>query len=180
MTPSAFAPHFSFSLLPLPLSFFSSTCSRFCKLCTIKTKQQNHDSKKGVSGMKTDINKREFTRVPIQLDVEVTSASTPTPQRGCHIKDVSMNGLYLLCDHPLPTGSDCQVAIVLGGSESPVKIEVKAKVARTDTHGMGLEITEIIGLESFEHLRNLVRYNSASVEQVEQEFSEHVGIKRKE
>jgi predicted nucleic acid-binding protein len=144
-----------------------------------------HESRtaKGAPTMKTEeINRREFTRVPIQLDVEITSPSTTTQPTDCHIKDVSLNGLYLQCKNPLSTGSDCQVTITLGGGEDPVRIQVNGKVARTDTQGMGLEITEIVGIESFTHLQNLVRYNSATpeqVEQVEHEFSEHIGIKRK-
>ncbi len=40
--------------------------------------------------------------------------------------------------------------------------------------------TSILGLESFEHLRNLVYYNAPDVEQVEQEFTAHVGIRKRE
>ncbi|MGE0684275.1 MAG: hypothetical protein AB7P69_25630, partial [Candidatus Binatia bacterium] len=70
--------------------------------------------------------------------------------------------------------------LLLGGKESPVRVEVGGKVVRVDTDGMGVEITEIVGVESFEHLRNLVRYNSADTDQVEQEFHDHIGIKRRE
>ncbi len=128
--------------------------------------------------MKTAAEKREFTRVPIHLNVEFSS-----PQRGtssaCELRDVSMNGLYIHCDDPLPIGSDCKIAVILGGEEAPIRIEVNGKIARVDADGMGMEITEIIGIESFAHLRNLVLYNASNVDQVEQEFHEHIGIKRK-
>jgi hypothetical protein len=91
-----------------------------------------------------------------------------------------MKGIYLLCDNPLPVGSDCRVALLLGDGETPICIEVAGKVARVDPTGMGLEIIEIVGLESFEHLRNLVRYNASDPDQVEHEFQDHVGLKRKE
>jgi hypothetical protein len=127
--------------------------------------------------MKNEGNKREFTRVPIQLDVELSS---PQPANdACQVKDVSLKGIYLLCDNPLPIGSDCRVALLLGGGETPIRIEVGGKVARADTGGMGLEITEIVGVDSFEHLQNLVLYNASDTEQVEQEFHDHIGIKRK-
>ncbi len=132
--------------------------------------------------METGRDQREFTRIPIQLDVEITSSAMPTSHKGARIRDVSMNGLYLWCDNPLPKGSTCQVTIALGGGEEPVRIQVNGKDARQDLDGMGLEIVEIIGVESFGHLQNLVRYNSPTTEQVErveQEFSEHIGIKRK-
>ncbi len=132
--------------------------------------------------MKIATNRREFTRVPIQLEVEVTSALLSMPSKGCRIRDVSLNGLYLQCENPLPTGSSCQVMIALGGGKEPVRIQVNGTVARTDANGMGLEISEIVGAESFGHLQNLVRYNSSTTEQigqVEREFSEHLGIRRK-
>ncbi len=128
--------------------------------------------------MKTEANKREFSRVPIQLDVEILSPQ-PAPS-SCQVKDVSLKGLYLLCANPLPVGSDCRVALLLGGGETPVRIEIGGTVAREDPAGMGLEITAIVGVESFEHLQNLVRYNAMDPDRVEQEFAEHVGLKRKE
>lgn len=128
--------------------------------------------------MKTATDKREFTRVPIHLNVEFSSSQRATSSV-CQLKDVSMNGVYVHCDNPLPIGSDCQIAVFLGSRETPMRLEVKGKVARVDTDGMGMEITEIVGIESFEHLRNLVLYNSSDVDQVEQEFNEHIGIKRR-
>src|SRR5689334_5053461 len=118
--------------------------------------------------MKTETNRREFTRVPIRLEVEVASASLSLPDTECRIKDVSLNGLYLQCDNPLPIGSSCQVTIALGNGEEPVRIQVNGEVARRDANGMGLKITEIVGIDSFGHLQNLVRYNASTTEKVEQ------------
>ena len=126
--------------------------------------------------MKTE--KREFTRVPIHLNVEFSSPQRAIASIG-QLKDVSMNGIYVHCDNPLPIGSDCKIAILLGNKEMPMRIAMNGKIARVDTDGMGMEITEIVGIESFAHLRNLVLYNSSDVDCVEQEFSEHVGIKPK-
>ena len=128
--------------------------------------------------MKTATEKREFTRVPIHLNVEFSSPQRATSSV-CQLKDVSMNGVYVHCDNPLPIGSDCKITVILGSEAVPIRIEVSGKIARVDADGMGMEITEIVGIESFEHLRNLVLYNSPNVDQVEQEFHEHVGIKRK-
>jgi hypothetical protein len=72
------------------------------------------------------------------------------------------------------------VTLILNGGEPPIRIEVGCSVTRVDPTGMGLEITAIVGVESFEHLRNLVLYNAANPLQVEQEFQDHIGIKRKE
>jgi hypothetical protein len=128
--------------------------------------------------MKSDINQREFTRIPIQLEVQVTP--TRQPASSYQVRDVSMKGLYLLCEQPLPMGAECRITLLLGDKENPVRIEVGGKVARVDADGMGVEITEIVGVESFAHLRNLVLYNSSNTEQVEREFHDHIGIKRRE
>src|SRR5262249_25503905 len=141
---------------------------------TIKSKDSNATKcRKGVLGMKPDTNKREFTRVSIRLDVEFTPTQ-PAAGGVWQVKDVSMNGLYVRCDNPLPIGSDCQMALLLDSNTTPVRIEVGGKVARVGDDGMGLAITEIIGGESFEHLRNLVLYNAPDVDQVEQEFRAHL------
>jgi hypothetical protein len=70
--------------------------------------------------------------------------------------------------------------LLLGGGETPIRIEVAGTIARVETTGMGLEITEVVGVESFEHLQNLVLYNAPDPKQVEQEFKGHIGLKRKE
>ena len=129
--------------------------------------------------MKTATNKREFTRVPVQLEVEVRSEQ-PVTTGPCEVKDISLRGLYLCCEHPLPLGSACQVTLILSGGEPPLRIEVGGSVTRVDPAGMGVEITNVVGVESFEHLRNVVLYNASNPNQVEQEFHDHVGIKRRE
>lgn len=127
--------------------------------------------------MPTESNRREFTRVPMQVAVEVTSTQGNTTTH--QVKDVSLNGLYLQCKKPLPLGADCRVTFFLGERENPIRIEASGKVVRVDPAGMGLEITAVVGVESFEHLRNLVLYNSSDTDQVEQEFHDHIGIKRR-
>lgn len=128
--------------------------------------------------MASGANRREFTRVPFQIDVELTTEQSPLLV--CRLRDVSLNGLYLICDTPLPLGSDCRVVLLLGGPEHPSRIEVHATVVRVEAGGMGLQITGILGGESFEHLRNLVLYNASQREQVEQELRNHRGIRRRE
>ena len=51
-------------------------------------------------------------------------------------------------------------------------------MVRVDTDGMGLEITEIVGVEGFKYLRNLMRYNSPDSERIERARRDHIGSKR--
>ena len=91
-----------------------------------------------------------------------------------------MNGLYLVCDEDLAASTDCQVVLFFGEGQGRLRIEVSGKVVRTDDGGVGVEFSEIAGLESFDHLRNIVLHNAQETDEVEQELKEHLGIKRYE
>ena len=128
--------------------------------------------------MRGEENQREFTRVPIQIEAQVTGGDAPM-LRG-PVRNVSMNGLFLLCDHPLPIDTDCRLTLLLGDAENQTCINARGIVRRLEDTGMGIEFSHILGLESFNHLRNLVLYNaSTDAVQVEQEFKHHVGLKRR-
>ena len=93
---------------------------------------------------------------------------------------VVLTGLYLFCPESLPLGKACQVTLFLGEGQSQIHIEAKGRVIRTDDTGMGIALTEIMGADSFDHLRNLVMYNSACPNLVESEFKSHIGLKPSE
>ncbi|MBI5426769.1 MAG: PilZ domain-containing protein [Nitrospinae bacterium] len=121
---------------------------------------------------------REFTRVPIKIEVQVDSGGKSIFSE--QTRDVSMKGLFMLCqDHALEAGAVCDMVLFLGGREEGIRIEVKGMVERLTPQGMGIRFTEI-GLESYEHLHNLVLYNSQDSHKVEQEMKDHMGLKRRE
>ena len=50
-------------------------------------------------------NRREMTRVPLQLDLTIRSNSKAAiPGK---TTDVSFKGIHIACDNPLPVGSSC-------------------------------------------------------------------------
>jgi len=120
-------------------------------------------------------NRRDFSRVQTHIDVELDCGDKVVCGR---LADVSMQGARLVCDEKLPLQAACLAKLFLGDSrESPLCIMAKGKVVRSTEDGIGVEFTEI-DLDSFEHLRNLVRMNADDVSQVEGEFKEHLGLKR--
>ncbi len=123
-------------------------------------------------------NKREFTRVPIAIEVEATAGNATIISS--QTKDLSMKGMYVVCDNPFPLGTQCHVVLFLGSRNSSPSVEVGGRIARIDDAGMGIEFTKIMGLESFDHLRNLVLHNAPETTEVEQELKEHLGLKRRE
>lgn len=127
--------------------------------------------------MNTQANARDFTRASIKINAELVSGETSICGQA---NDVSLNGLFLVCDEHLPVGSGCSVTIFLGERHaSQLCIRVTGIIVRLSKDGMGVEFTEL-GMESCEHLRNLVLFNTDNVEQVNQEFRSHLGLKHRE
>jgi|SRR3972149_10522272 len=127
--------------------------------------------------MKNRFNQREFTRVPVNMEVEVVSGKSTIV--GYLTKDVSLNGLFLTSEEKFPVGTDCRLAIFLGGRKRKQRIKVKGKVVRAEERGMAFTFQEILGGDSFAHLRNLVLYNSPENQRIEREFKAHLGLKRR-
>lgn len=99
---------------------------------------------------------REHTRLPIRLEVHITSDER-TLVSG-HTRDISREGVYVFVDRPLPRGTACQIALLVKGPKSSLRIDVSGRVVRADDHGMAIDFTEV-GMDSLFHLRNLVQYN---------------------
>ena len=121
---------------------------------------------------------REFTRVPIKVWVEVRAGDSVIKTHETH--DLSMTGISLKQQgQPLAVDTPCDVSVFLEGVEPPIHVDMKGRVGRSTEQELAIEFKEI-ELESYEHLSNLVRYNShQDAEVVERELGEHRGIKRK-
>lgn len=119
-------------------------------------------------------NSRIFSRSATRMAVEVTTDAGVFIDG--HLRDVSMNGLWLACSRMLPVGAVCQVAVVLDAGEPVIRFKADGRVVRTDETGMGIEFTEI-DEDYVEHLRNLVLYNSQDAERAEDEMLHNPGIK---
>lgn len=120
-------------------------------------------------------NKREFTRVAVQVPVEVQAEGHVL--LGVITGNVSMKGLLLKTEETLAEGTPCTLRIPLVAGIAEIRAE--ARVVRVYPGAMAFQYTRIIGTESFEHLRQLVIYNAPDAEQVEGEFQAHTGIRPK-
>ena len=117
-------------------------------------------------------NRREFTRVRIQLDAEISADDKASI--GGVAKDLSLNGVYIPSSSTLPIGTECTIALFLDGRD--VRLEVLGKVTRQSDGGMAIEFTGV-PLDDLEHLRNLIRFNADDPYAVEDEFESHIGLK---
>ena len=121
---------------------------------------------------------REFTRVPIKVGVEIRAQDVVIRTHKTH--DLSMLGISLQHEgNILPVGTLCDISVFLEGSEPPIHVDMTGKVERSTEKDLGIKFSEI-KLESYEHLQNLVRYNSHNTDVIDQEIGDHIGLKRKE
>jgi len=114
--------------------------------------------------------KRDFSRVPVEFAVTVEAGEGRIIESDAS-KDVSMRGLFVVTDDRLPSGEACSVTIHLGESH---RIGLSGHVRRTTAEGFAVEFSSI-PIEDYEHLRNLVLYNSEQAERIEAELDEHLG-----
>jgi len=125
--------------------------------------------------MTTQSNQREFTRVPAKVKVELVTRDGVIFTR--QTRNLSMNGLYLEAQEKLPMNTECQLRVFLGESRDAACIEMLGCVSRVDEMGMAIEFRQI-EVEGFERLRNLVLLNTNQVQEIEEEFRSHHGLRK--
>lgn len=125
--------------------------------------------------MDEGFSQREFTRVPTSLEVRMTVDGRIIPNTGS--QNLSLKGMLIHTLEQLPKGTVCQITIIL--AEGEIEIEVEGVAVHSYPEGTAFQFSKILGVDSYEHLRNLVLYNAADTEQVEDEFQTHIGLKKR-
>ena len=120
--------------------------------------------------------RRQWTRVPTALEARVESAGVVIRGR---VRDLSLTGVYVLCDPRFPEGVPCRVTLVLMGTEPPLTVEFAGRVVHAEDDGMGIELTEL-PVTSLDHVRNLILYNSPDPDRVEEELHRPPILRRHE
>jgi len=121
-------------------------------------------------------NQREFTRVEVSVRTEVRAGGKTIAGAPSH--SISMKGMSIQTPERLPVGTECEIRLILVDGDAEIRVQGSVVALLAD--GMAFLFTKVLGLESYEHLRNLVFYNTSDVEQVESEFNAHSGIRKKE
>ena len=127
--------------------------------------------------MPSESNRRDFTRVPSGLDVDVHFEDGG--EFAGRIEDVSLKGIFIPTEKPFAEGTRCRIVLHLGGRGHGIALEAHGEVARCTDDGIGLSFDEI-SLDAFEHLRNLVRFNAGDPDAIEDELDGHTGIRKAE
>ncbi len=127
--------------------------------------------------MCSEPNKRDFTRVPSGLDVDILM------EDGCElagrVQNVSMRGIFVPTERAFEEGVKCRVMLHLGGRGHGITLEARGEVARSSENGLGVRFDEI-AYNAFQHLRKLVRYNADDPGVIEEELNSHLGIREGE
>jgi len=107
-------------------------------------------------------------------DVEITQNGAKVTGT---ISNISMNGVSVNADaSPLVEEQECDIKILLGEAEDQIEIKAVGRVVRANSEVVAIAFVQVY-LESIPYLRNLILYNAAETEQVEEEFATHMGIK---
>ena len=96
------------------------------------------------------IEKRQVERFDLKLEAYVVRSDDAPTTESQHLitRDVSMNGAYLLTDHPLPLGTKVKVDVILsmeGAKQQKIRkalIKAFGEVLRTDGEGMAVGFDE--------------------------------------
>ena len=118
--------------------------------------------------------KRRFTRVSFSVKVELTADNVLYTAE--EITNLSVGGCLLPIEADLEPGTVCLVKILLSGTDTEFLIEVEGNIVRCKSGTIAVRFTRIEPDNLF-HLQNIVRYNSPDTDRVEQEISDHKGLK---
>lgn len=111
--------------------------------------------------------RRQKTRVSFRTDVVLKSGDKVIAARA-NSKNISLNGIFINTDQRLPLGTFCNLGIMLTGSSSELSLKIIGKIAREGDEGLGIAF-ESIDVDSYFHLRNIVKYNALDWEKIENE-----------
>lgn len=87
------------------------------------------------------------------------------------IKNLSLNGLFLVTDKDIPVDEKVTIKISLASTHSDISVITHGVVKRHDDEGIAVQFTDM-ELDSFIFLRNIMIYNSGNPENIDNEYRE--------
>lgn len=115
--------------------------------------------------------RRKNVRVAFQTTVSLHFADGEYAH--CQTRDLSLKGIFIPGIVDREPGEKCQVAILLSGTSSELKINMTGEVVRKTEEGIGICFDEI-DIDSFFHLKNIVYYNTDHPDQIAEPYLETV------
>lgn len=115
---------------------------------------------------------RKFSRVIFWGRGELTVAGVVYPIE--QVVDLSLGGCHFSLQEEVYHGELCVLKMFLGDGQ--VVVETEGEIAWVGEDKVGVTFTAIKP-DDLIHLRNIIRYNAADSEKVQEEMREHPGIK---
>ena len=102
--------------------------------------------------------KRKKARVNYETDIRIKLDKFEVRALGSS-RDLSLNGIFVKADDDIPVGTECMVEIRLSGTTESLPLKMQGTVIRKESSGIGISFNSM-DIDSYTHLKNLVRYNS--------------------
>lgn len=106
------------------------------------------------------VERRGKVRVGFRTEIVLEAGSSKIHCRGSAC-DLSLGGVFVDTRETIDAGTPCRIDISLSGTSVPVVLHVDGRIVRTGGTGMGIAF-ESMDLDSYAHLKNIVRYNIES------------------
>ncbi|MBU1170077.1 MAG: PilZ domain-containing protein [Proteobacteria bacterium] len=114
-------------------------------------KQGGHERRKGI-------------RVDFDTEVTVMSDGMKSKYKGSS-RDLSLRSVFIKTDIKLKLDTPCQVEIMLSGLENELVLKMEGHVVRDSNEGYAI-FFDSVDLDSYTHLKNIVKYNAADSDMV--------------
>ncbi len=112
--------------------------------------------------------KRRKHRVEFTTHIHLTVGESEIHVEGSS-KDLSLKGVFVNTKEDIPIGSKCNVRVVLSGMIEKVILEINGSVVRKQENGAAVEFGSM-DIDSYTHLKNIVRYNITGSENPDDVF----------
>jgi hypothetical protein len=115
--------------------------------------------------------KRRFTRICPATAGQLEIAGKVFS--GVRLSDLSIGGCKIEIDEDVPEGAGCLVTIPLAHMGPGIMVD--GLVVRVEEQEISIKFTRV-SPEDLNHLQNMIRYNAADPERIEDEIKNHPGL----
>jgi hypothetical protein len=111
-------------------------------------------------GVSNSDDRRKYSRVGFTTKIEILlEADGKQVILDANSKDLSQRGIFVQTDQTFPLETPCTVNVYLSGGVDDIKLEIQGSIVRKTDAGIGI-VFESMDVDSYTHLKNIVRYNS--------------------
>lgn len=108
--------------------------------------------------------RREKIRVDFATKVTITTQKSKITVNGSS-NDLSLSGIFVKTNEDIPEGTQCEVEVWLTGMEEEIALKMQGYVVRKVKGGLAVAF-ETIDIDSYTHLKNIIRYNTDDPDKV--------------